>query len=64
MDVVRDNKFVYTSQPGKRQAAFEFTDLELKPGESAYYYVRAQIGKDDFAWSSPIWITRAGAKTR
>jgi hypothetical protein len=58
VDVVRDNAFVYTSEPAAKQAAFEFTDLELKPGQSAYYYVRARIGEKDYAWSSPIWITR------
>ena len=33
-------------------------DWDLKPGQSAYYYVRALIGEDDVAWSSPIWVTR------
>jgi hypothetical protein len=58
-DVVRDGKFVYTSEPKMAQTSFAFEDLDLKPGQSAYYYVRAQIGADDFAWSSPMWITRA-----
>ena len=58
MDVVRNNRFVYTSQPNKAEAAFTFHDLDLRPGQSAYYYVRAQIGSNDYAWSSPVWITR------
>jgi len=58
MDVVRNNRFVYTSQPNTAEAAFTFHDLNLKPGQSAYYYVRAQIGSNDYAWSSPVWITR------
>jgi hypothetical protein len=57
-DVVRDNVFIYTSEPRARQAVFEFTDEDLRPGQSAYYYVRAQIGDRDYAWSSPIWVTR------
>jgi len=58
MDVVRDARFIYTSEPNRKEAAFQFNDLDLKPGQSAYYYVRAQIGENDFAWSSPIWVTR------
>jgi hypothetical protein len=56
--VVRDSNFVYTTEPRGAQARFQFTDRELKPGQSAYYYVRALIGEKDVAWSSPIWVTR------
>jgi hypothetical protein len=58
MDVVRDGRFVYTSEPKIAQSSFTFEDTDLKPSQSAYYYVRAQIGASDFAWSSPIWVTR------
>jgi len=58
-EVVRDGRFVHTSEPNAPQASFEFADMELKPGQSAWYYVRAQIGANDLAWSSPIWVTRA-----
>ena len=44
--------------PNKPDESFQFKDLDLSPGQSAYYYVRAQIGKNDYAWSSPIWVTR------
>jgi len=56
--VVRDSKFIYTTEPKTPQAEFQFTDLDLKPGQSAYYYVRALIGENDVAWSSPIWVAR------
>lgn len=58
VEVVRDNRFVFTTRPEGKVARFEFQDLDLQPGQSAYYYVRARIGKEDFAWSSPLWITR------
>ena len=58
IDVVRDNRFVYSQQPAAKEARFRFRDADLPPGQSAYYYVRAQIGESDFAWSSPLWITR------
>ena len=59
VDVVCDGRFLYTKQPKARETSFEFQDSGLKPGQSAYYYVRAQIGTNDFAWSSPIWVTRS-----
>jgi len=36
----------------------EWTDTSGLQGE-AYYYVRIFIEGDDFAWSSPIWVTPA-----
>jgi len=58
MAIVRDSKFIYTNEQKTPQAEFQFTDLDLKPGQSAYYYVRALIGENDVAWSSPIWVVR------
>ncbi|NQT11535.1 MAG: hypothetical protein HQ582_02230, partial [Planctomycetes bacterium] len=58
MAVVRNGSFVYTSEPKTTEASIQFSDLDLKPGQSAYYYVRALVGKNDVAWSSPIWVTR------
>jgi hypothetical protein len=58
--VVRDNRFVYTTEPKANQAAFTFQDLDSKPGQSSYYNVRASIESNDVAWSSPLWFTRPG----
>ena len=55
---MRDGQFVHTSKPNATEATFTFTDPSLKPGQSAYYYVRAQVGTNDLAWTSPIWVTR------
>lgn len=59
LEVVRDGRFVYSQQPNAKQAALVFEDRDLQPGQAAYYYVRAQIGTDDFAWSSPLWVARS-----
>jgi hypothetical protein len=58
VEVVRDNQFVFTTRPDKSEVRFQFQDADLKPGQSAYYYVRAKIGKQDIAWTSPLWIER------
>jgi hypothetical protein len=59
LDVIREGRFVYSMEPKASRARLQFEDLDLKPGQSTYYYVRALIGESDVAWSSPIWVTRA-----
>lgn len=58
VEVIRDNQFVFTTSPNKKEFRFQFQDTNLKPGQSAYYYVRAKIGEQDIAWTSPLWIER------
>lgn len=58
VEVVRDGAFVYSVEPGTAHADLTYSDVDLKPGASAYYYVRALIGERDIAWSSPVWVTR------
>ncbi len=57
IDLIKDRKFLYTSRPGTRSAAFEFTDKRSAPGES-WYYVRVLQEDGQLAWSSPIWVKR------
>ncbi|MBI5396080.1 MAG: hypothetical protein HZA91_12355 [Verrucomicrobia bacterium] len=58
VQIVRDGQFIYTSRPEQPAVTLSFTDPGLKPGQSAYYYVRAQVGSNDLAWTSPIWVSR------
>jgi hypothetical protein len=58
IEVIRDNQFVFTTSPKAKESRFQFQDTNLKPGQSAYYYVRATIGEQDVAWTSPLWIER------
>ena len=55
VEVVKNNKFVFTSKPGKESVRLEYVDAEATPGES-YYYVRIQQRDGQMAWSSPMWI--------
>jgi hypothetical protein len=57
IDLIKNQKFVYTARPGAKQAGFEFTDKEFGPGES-WYYVRVLQSDGQLAWSSPIWVRR------
>ncbi len=53
--LIKNNEFVYTAEPGTRDAAFEFRDDSPEKGES-YYYARVEQSDGSLAWSSPIWV--------
>ena len=55
--VVKDSVVVYSTRPGSPEAEFTFTDLEARPGQESYYYVRVLQEDGMLAWSSPMWIT-------
>jgi hypothetical protein len=54
--VIREGKYVYTTEPKKAQAELRWTDADVKPG-TYYYYVRVEQIDGNLAWGSPMWIT-------
>ncbi len=56
IELIKNNKFLYTISPNKETAEFTYEDKDVKPGES-YYYVRLQQSDGQMAWSSPVWVT-------
>ncbi len=58
VEVIRDNQFVFSNQPGKPSVELKYEDSDPKSGES-YYYVRVQQSDGQMAWSSPMWISTA-----
>jgi hypothetical protein len=57
VDVVRNNKIVFSNKPGKASVELRYEDGDPVPGES-YYYVRVQQRDGQMAWSSPMWLKR------
>ena len=55
IQIIRNNAYVYTLEPGEREVAFTFRDADAQPGES-YYYVRIQQEDGQMAWVTPIWV--------
>lgn len=53
--VVRDNQYIYTTQPQGTSFDLDYTERSLMPGEH-YYYIRVEQKDHNMAWSSPIWI--------
>lgn len=58
IDLVRDNRFIYTLRPGTSASRFVYSDATLSRGMSGYYYVRVIQEDEMMAWSSAIWVTR------
>jgi len=54
--VVKNNKYVYTLNPGKRDVDFTWRDNEAAKGTS-YYYVRGEQDDGNIVWVSPMWVT-------
>ncbi len=59
VEIVKNNKFVFSDHPNKASVQLTYEDAENKSGES-YYYVRVQQADGQMAWSSPMWITTSG----
>ncbi len=57
IDLIRNNEFLYTQKPNRKNVDFAYVDQSPKPGES-YYYVRVMQLDGNLAWSSPIWVKR------
>jgi hypothetical protein len=54
--VIKNNKYVYTLDPGKRDVDFTWRDSEAGKGTS-YYYIRGEQADGNIVWVSPMWIT-------
>ena len=59
VQIVKDNRFVYTATPGKTAYRCDYSDQDLGPGEQAYYYVRCEQENGRYGWSSPVWVRRS-----
>jgi hypothetical protein len=57
VDIIKDFKYVYSTEPGKAEVEFAWTDDEQnRPPGLSWYYVRAIQSDGELAWASPIWV--------
>jgi hypothetical protein len=56
VELIRNNEFIYTQHPQRRDFEFEYTDSSPRKGDN-WYYLRVMQQDGNIAWSSPIWIT-------
>ena len=57
VEVIKNNRIVYSAPGTGREITFAYTDRDAAPGES-YYYVRVRQTDGQLAWSSPLWVRR------
>ena len=55
VDVIKDNKVVYSTEPKQQNVEFEFTD-RAPGGGRHHYYVRVEQEDGMLAWSSPMFV--------
>ena len=56
VDVIKNNRIVYSSTPGRSEVDFQYAETSSEPGES-YYYLRVIQEDGEMAWGSPAWVT-------
>ena len=55
--VIRNNKYLFSTEPNVRQVKLHYIDDDVELGRSYYYYVRVEQADGNLAWGSPMWIT-------
>jgi hypothetical protein len=55
--VVKDNVYVYSTNPGAADVQFSWIDNAPVAGKTGYYYVRGEQEDGQIVWVSPMWIT-------
>jgi hypothetical protein len=63
VEVVKDGRVCYSTQPKQDPCAFEFMAPDLDRAES-YYYVRVTQTDGELGWSSPIFVENTGPLPR
>jgi hypothetical protein len=58
--IVKDNEYVYTSEPRSASVEFSWRDNSPSKGKTSYYYVRGEQDNGELVWASPMWITYTG----
>ncbi len=58
--IVKDGKYVFTSEPKTAAVNFSWQDMTAERGKMSYYYVRGEQQNGEIVWASPLWITYSG----
>jgi hypothetical protein len=56
IEIVKNEKVVFTATPGRKEVVLRYQDEERSAG-SSYYYVRVLQDDRAIAWGSPIWVS-------
>jgi hypothetical protein len=56
VQIVKDNQYVYSIEPGTATVGFTWQDNAAVKGRTSYYYVRGEQEDGELVWVSPMWI--------
>lgn len=54
--IIKDGNYVHAISPGKEEVELSWSDFDVKPGKTSYYYVRGEQTDGELVWVSPMWI--------
>jgi hypothetical protein len=55
VDLVRNNEYIHSTEPGKEEVTVKYTDMQPKKGLNLYYF-RVLQADGEVAWASPVWL--------
>jgi len=55
--VIKDGNYVHTAEPKRAAVEFQWTDFDVTPGKTSFYYVRGEQADGELVWISPMWVT-------
>jgi hypothetical protein len=58
IDIIKDFHHVYSTEPGRAQVEFSWTDDDGVNRGPSWYYVRVLQNDGELAWGSPMWVNR------
>jgi len=56
LHIIKDFKYVYTTEPKQREVKLRWQDNDIERDKISWYYVRVEQEDGQLAWSSPMWI--------
>ena len=56
VSIIKDNAYVYSTNPGTAEVQFSWIDNSPVAGKTSYYYVRGEQEDGQIVWVSPMWI--------
>lgn len=54
--IIKDGNYVHAVSPDEKEVELTWSDFDVKPGKTSYYYVRGEQNDGELVWVSPMWI--------
>ncbi len=54
--IIKNGNYVHAVSPDTQEVEFTWSDFDVQPGKTSYYYVRGEQTDGELVWVSPMWI--------